>query len=94
MHHRTNAAPSASPRRASSATPSTNGASLHRTTTPVYQGLTPLDSPARSTAHAFDWHAFALLLLAGAVAWLGWVAFTGPAPSALDEPAAVAEVAR
>jgi hypothetical protein len=94
MHHRTNAAPSARPRRASSATPSTNGASLHRTTTPVYQGLTPLETPARSEAPVFDWRAFALLLLAGAIAWLGWVAFTGPAPSASDEPATAAEVAR
>lgn len=93
MHHRTKAAPSASPRRASSATPSTNGASLHRTTTPSYQGLTPLDTPARSSAPAFDWRAFALLLLAFAIAWLGWIAFTGPAPSAMDESAA-AEVAR
>lgn len=91
MHHRTKAAPSARPLRAPSATPSTNGASLHRTTAPSYQGLTALDTPASPKPPRFDWIAFAFLLLCGAIAWLGWVAFTGPAPSAPD---AAAEVAR
>jgi hypothetical protein len=59
MHHRTNAAPSARPFRASSATPSLNGASLHRTTTPVYQGSTHLDTRVRSDELAVDWRAFA-----------------------------------